>query len=84
MAIPGILMQIAKASPMMGQIKQAMNTVRMAQNPQAVMNQIMGNNQLMKQAMDIINQNGGDVNKAFRTVAEQNGFTEQDIMDLFR
>ena len=84
MALPGMLAQLAKASPMMGQIKQAMNTVRMAQNPQAVMNQIMGNNQLMKQAMDIINQNGGDVNKAFRTVAEQNGFTEQDIMDLFR
>ena len=77
-------MQIAKASPMMGQIKQAMNTVRMAQNPQAVLNQMMCNNPLMKQAIDIINQNGGDVNKALRTVAEQNGFTEQDIMDLFR
>ena len=79
-----ILLQTMKSSPMMGQIKQVMNAVRMAQNPQLIMNQMMGNNPLMKQAMDIINQHGGDVDKAFRTVAEQNGFTEQDIMNLLK
>lgn len=84
MALPGMLAQLAKASPMMGQIKQAMNTVRMAQNPMAMLNQMAGNNPLIRQAMDIVNQHGGDVDKAFRTVAEQNGFTKQDIMELFK
>ena len=74
MALPGMLAQLAKASPMMGQIKQAMNTVRMAQNPMAMLNQMAGNNPLIRQAMDLVNQHGGDVDKAFRTVAEQNGF----------
>ena len=84
MAIPGMLLQLAKASPMMQQIKQTMNAVKMAQNPMAMLNHMMGNNPLMKQAMDIVNQHGGDVDKAFRTVAEQNGLTQQDIMDMFR
>ena len=84
MALPGMLAQLAKASPMMGQIKQAMNTVRMAQNPMAMLNQMAGNNPLIRQAMDLVNQHGGDVDKAFRTVEEQNGFTQKDIMDLFR
>ena len=59
------------------------NTVKMAQNPQAVMNQLMMNNPQMKQAMEIVNQYGGDADKAFRTVAEQNGLSPQDIMNLF-
>lgn len=84
MALPGMLMQLAKASPMMGQIKQAMNTVKMAQNPMAMLNQMANNNPLFRQAIDIVNQHGGDVDKAFRTVAEQNGFSQQDIMSFFK
>ena len=84
MAMPGMLLQLAKASPMMGQIKQMMNTVRMAQNPSAMLNQIASSNPLVKQAMDIITQHGGDVDRAIRTVAEQNGLSPNDIMDMFR
>ena len=84
MAIPGTLLQLAKASPMMGQIKQMMNTVRMAQNPQAELNQMMSNNPNLKQAMDIINQHGGDVNKALNATAQQYGISAQDIMELLK
>lgn len=84
MAIPSALLQLAKASPMMGQIKQMMNTVKMAQNPYGMLNQIAESNPLIKQAMDLVNQHGGDVDRAFRTVAEQNGMNPQDIMNIFK
>ena len=84
MAMPGILMQIAKSNPMIMQIKQMMNTIRMAQDPQATLNQMIMNNPNLKRAMDIVNQCGGDVEKAVRTVAEQNGINPKDIMDLLK
>lgn len=84
MAIPSVLLQLAKNNPRIQQIKQMMNTVQMAQNPQLALNQMAMQNPQIKQAMDIVNQNGGDVNKAIRTVAEQNGFSMQDVMELLK
>lgn len=84
MAIPSALLQLARTNPMMGQIKQMMNAIRMSQNPMAALNQMMANNPNLKQAMDIINQCGGDPDKAFRTVAEKNGINPQDIYDLLK
>ena len=68
----------------MQQIKQMIDTVKMAQNPQAAMNQMIMNNPQMKQVMDIVNQYGGDSDKAFRSVAEQYGINPQDILDMFK
>ena len=84
MAIPSVLLQLAKSNPKMQQIKQMMNTVRMAQNPQAALNHMMMNNPNMKQVMDLINQHGGDIGKTVRTVAEQNGIDPNEIMDLLK
>ena len=58
---------------MMGQIKQLMGMVKSSNNPSALMNQLMMNNPNMKQAMNIVNQYGGDPEKAFRAFAEKNG-----------
>ena len=82
MPMPGILMQIAKSSPMMGQIKQMMNMVKMAQNPQAMLNQMVVNNPQLKQVMDVVNQYGGDPNKALNAVAEQMGINPNEIMNM--
>ena len=84
MALPGILQQIARANPMMGQIKQMMNAVRMSQNPQALLNQMAMNNPNLKQVMDIVNQYGGDPMKALNAVAEQKGINPQDIFDMMK
>ena len=84
MAIPSVLLQLAKNHPMMRQIKQMMNTVQMAQNPQMALNQMITSNPQMKQVMDLINQNGGDIDKTVRTVAEQNGLKPEDIMELLK
>lgn len=84
MAIPSVLLQLAKSSPMMGQIKQMMNTVRMAQNPQATLNSMMMNNPNYRQAMQMINQYGGDVNKALNAKMSEMGITEHDLMELMK
>lgn len=84
MAIPSVLLQLAKNSPMMRQIKQMMTAVQMSQNPQMTLNQMAMNNPQLKQVMELINQNGGDIDRTVRTVAEQNGIRPEDIMDLLK
>ena len=84
MAIPGILMQLVRNNPMIGQAKQMMGMLRMAQNPQAMLNQMMVNNPKLKEVMDIVNQYGGDPNKALEELSKQYGVTAQDIYDLLK
>ena len=84
MAIPNVLLQLAKNSPKIQQIKQMYKTVQLEQNPQLALNQMMAQNPQLKQVMDLVNQNGGDVNNLIRTVAEQNGFSMNDVIDLLK
>jgi hypothetical protein len=67
----------------MGQIKQMMDTVKMSQNPQMVLNQIAMKNPTMKQVMDLINQHGS-VENALNAVRTQYGLTEQDVRELMK
>ena len=83
MAMPSVLLQLARNNPKIKQIKQMMNAVQSAQNPQAMLSQMAMNNPQLKQVMDIVEQYGGDPNKALQAIAEQHGFTPQDIMSLF-
>ena len=82
MAIPSVLLQLARNHPMTQQIKQMYGMVKTAQNPQAMMNQLMMNNPQFKQVMDIVNQYGGNPDKALSDIAQQYGITEKDIYDL--
>ena len=84
MAMPGMLLQLAKASPMMGQIKQMYRAVQTAQNPQLMLNQLMNSNPLMKQANEVINQYGGDIGKALDAKASELGITAQDVMEFLK
>lgn len=84
MALPGILQQLAMANPMTGQIKQMMSMVQAAQNPQAMMNQMMQNNPQMQQAMNFINQHGGDAKKAFYALAQEKGIDPQEILKMLK
>lgn len=84
MAIPSVLLQLAKNNPMMGQIKQMMSAIKMAQNPTAMLNQMVMNNPNLKQVMDIVNQYGGDANKAFVAYAEQNGINPNEIIGMLK
>ena len=68
---------------MMNQIKQTIQMVKASQNPQAMLNQLITNNPSYKQAMDIVNQYGGDVNKALNETVSQMGIDPKEIMNLF-
>ena len=86
MAIPAILQQLGKnnIAQMVQPIRQMMNAIRTAQNPQLVMNQLIMNNPQMKQVMDIVQKHGGDPMAAFRAEAEAAGFNPDEIMGMLR
>ena len=86
MAIPAILQQLGKnsMSRLAGPVRQMMNTVRAAQNPQAVLNQLIMSNPQLKQVMDIVQKHGGDPMAAFRAEAEARGVDPDEIIDMLR
>ena len=84
MAMPGILQQLARSNPMMGQIKQMMGMIKSSGNPQMMLNQMMMNNPRMKEVMDIVQQYGGDPMKAFYAIAEQKGVDPNDILNMLK
>lgn len=61
-----------------------MEMLKTAQNPQAMLNQMMTNNPKLKQVMDLVNQYGGDPNKALAEISKQYGVTPNDIYELLK
>ena len=86
MAIPAILQQLSRNNmlQMAQPIRQMMNAVRTAQNPQLMLNQLIMTNPQMKQVMDIVQKHGGDPMTAFRMEAQARGVDPQEIMDMMR
>lgn len=68
----------------MGQIKQMMQMVRSAGNPQAMLNQLMMTNPNMRQVMEIVQRYGGDPMTAFRETARERGIDPQEILDMMK
>ena len=58
--------------------------IRGAQNPQAMMNMLVQNNPNLHQAMDLIQQSGGDPQKAFYTLCNQRGIDPQQILNAMK
>ena len=65
-------------------VKQMMNMVRAAQNPQAALSSLVMNNPQMKQVMDIVQKHGGDPMAAFRAEAEARGVDPDEILNMLR
>ena len=86
MGIPAILQQLGRSNmaQLAQPVRQMMNMVRTAQNPQAVLNQLIMNNPQMKQVMDIVQKHGGDPMTAFRKEAEAAGMDPDEIMNMLR
>ena len=64
----------------LGPVKQLMQTVKMAQDPQAALTSALQNNPNYQQAMHLINQAGGDPVRAFQNLAKQNGIDPETIL----
>ena len=71
-------------NPAMGQIKQMISMVRSAQNPKAMINQLMMTNPQMKQVMEIVKQYGGDPMRAFTETARENGMDPEEILGMLK
>lgn len=86
MAIPAILQQLSRGSmsQLAQPVRQIMNAVRSAQNPQAALNQIIMTNPQMKQVMDIVQKHGGDPMTAFREEAKARGVDPNEILDMLK
>lgn len=65
-------------------LKQMLQAVRAARNPQAMLNQMMMNNPQYQQVMNYIQQNGGDPQAAFYKMAQERGVNPDDILSQLR
>ena len=65
-------------------IQQMMKTVQMARNPQIMLQTMIRSNPAMRQAIDYINQNGGDPEQAFYRLADEKGVDPQEILNTLR
>ena len=70
--------------PNLQPIKQMMSMVRSAGNPQAMLQSLAQNNPQVRQAMDVIQQAGGDPQRAFYALCEQKGINPQQILDALK
>lgn len=71
-------------NPQMQQIKNLMNTVRMAKNPQFAINQLMSNNPRLQQAMLLVQTMGGNPEQAFYTYAKQMGVDPNEVLNTLK
>ena len=65
-------------------IKQLMQTIQNAANPQAALNMMAMNSPQLKYVMDIVNQHGGDPMAAFRAEAQARGMDPDEIMNMLK
>ena len=86
MAIPAILQQLSRNNMLQAAqpVRQLMNMVRSAQNPQLMLNQLAMNNPQLKQVMDIVQKHGGDPMTAFLAEAEARGMDPNEILNMLR
>lgn len=81
------MLQALKNNPVnsnLSQIRNMLNMVRSAGNPQAMLQSMIQNNPQMKQVMGIINQAGGDPKTAFYRMAEEKGVDPEQILSMLR
>ena len=86
MAIPAILQQLGKGqmAQTAGRIKQMMQAIKTAGNPQAALNAMMMSNPQMRQVKEIVDRHGGDAMVAFRETARENGIDPEEILDMLK
>ena len=84
--IPQILQQLNATSPLpnLNGVKQMMNMVRGAGNPQMMLQSLMQRNPQLQQVMNVVQQHGNDPQKAFYALCEQRNINPQQIIDALK
>ena len=81
------ILQELKSTPInnnLGQIKQLMNIIKSAKNPQLALQNMLRNNPQMKQVQGLIDQYGGDPKTAFYKMAEEKGVNPEQILAMLK
>ena len=68
----------------LSQIKNMMNALKTAKNPQAVLQLLALKNPQLKNVLDYINQHGGDPEKAFYEMAKEKGVNPEEILKMLQ
>lgn len=76
--------KLSNLAQMAAPIKQTMNMVRAAGNPQMMMMQMLGNNPQYAQAQKLIQESGGDAQKAFYSLANQMGVDPNEVINALK
>ena len=71
-------------APALGQVRQMLQLVRSSNNPSAALQMMAQKNPQLKQVMDVVNQSGGDPQKAFYTLCQQRGVDPQQILNALK
>ena len=69
-------------SSRLGPIKQMMGMVQAAQNPALALQQMAGNSPQLQQALQLVQQSGGDAQAAFVKLAREKGVDPQQILSM--
>ena len=77
-------MMLSLLSSRLEPIRQMMQTVKMAQNPALAIQQMAGQNPQMQQALQLVQQSGGNAQAAFMKLAQQNGIDPQQILGMLK
>ena len=80
MNILDILNRGSQITPPLQQMRQMISTIKSANNPQALLENMMNqNNPALSQAMDYIKQHGGDAKAACEALAKEKGINLHDL-----
>ena len=70
--------------PNLQPIKQMMQMVKDAQNPQAMLQSLAQSNPQLRQVMDVVQQAGNDPQKAFYAMCQQKGIDPNTILNALK
>lgn len=73
-----------KYSGMVNQIKQRVNSLQALGSPQAALNQLMLQDPQMRQAVQYVQQNGGDPKQAMIKLAQEQGLNPQNLLSAIK
>ena len=77
-------MMMSMLSNRLGPVKQMMQAVKAAQNPALALQQMAGNNPQLQQALQLVQQSGGDPKAAFEKLARESGIDPQQILGMLK
>lgn len=75
-------MLMAMLSNRLGPIRQMIQTMRAAQNPALALQQMAKNNPQIQQAIQLVQQSGGDGNAVFNKLCQEQGFDPQQFLSM--